>query len=199
MANVSKPAGLSPVRYLNGAAYNGQARTYYIPSTDTVAYTIGDPVDLAGSADTKGVPSVVKVTVGAGNPSIGPIVAAGEQYDVIGNINTPNSIIIPATKTRDYYVMVADDPNLLFQIQEGGTQTTPLAAANVSQNTDLASGANNGYLSGWVLDNAATTTGSTAQLKLMQLSQVSNNAFGAYAKWLVMINNHRYRPGTAGV
>jgi len=201
MANTSKPAGLQPIQYLNGAAYNGQARTYYIPSSDTNAYAIGDPVDLAGSADSKGVPSVTLATAGSSsgaNKSIGPVVAAGEQYDVIGNINTPNSIIVPATKSRDYYVMVADDPNLLFQIQEGGTQTTPLAATNVSQNADLASGANNGYLSGWVIDIATTTTGSNAQLKLMQLNQVSNNAFGTYAKWLVMLNDHRYRQGTDG-
>jgi len=202
MANTSKPAGLTPIKYLNGAAWNGQARTYYIPSTDTLAYAIGDPVDLGGSADSNGVPSVVLTTAGnnsGANMSIGAIVGVGTQEDVIGNVLAPNSIIVPATKTSAYYVMVADDPNIIFAIQEGGTQTTPLAATNVSQNADLASGANNGYVSGWVLDNATTTTGAGYQLKLLGLERVQNNAFGAYAKWLVLINLHRYKAGVAGV
>jgi len=201
MANTSRPAGLSPVQYLNGAPYNGQARTYYIPSTDTNAYAIGDPVDLGGSADSNGVASVVLATPGnnsAANMLVGAIVGAGTQYDVIGNINTPNSIIVPATKTQAYYVMVADDPNIICQIQEGGAEAA-LAATNVSQNCDLASGANNGYLSGWVLNNATTNTGSGYQMKLLGLSQVQNNAFGTYAKWLAVINLHRYKAGVAGV
>lgn len=202
MANTSRICGLQPVMYLNGAPWNGQFRTYYVPSSDTVAYAIGDPVDLAGSADANGVPSVRLATAGndsAANMLVGAVVAIGTQADLIGNIQNPDSNIVPATKTRDYYVGVADDPNIVFQMQEGGTQTTALAATNASQNVDLASGANNGYVSGWVLDAATTTTGSGFQMKLWGLSQVKNNAFGTYAKWLCMINLHRYKVGVAGV
>ena len=51
MANANKPMGLSPHSYLNGATWNGQARAYYIASTDPNAFAIGDPVTLAGSGD----------------------------------------------------------------------------------------------------------------------------------------------------
>ncbi len=201
MANTSKIAGLSPVQYLNGAAWNGQANSYYISSTDTNAYAIGDPVDLSGSADANGVPGVVLATAGnnsGANMIVGAIVGVGQQEDVVGNISNPNSIIAPATKTQAYYVLVADDPNLIFQIQEGGTATA-LAAGAAGQNADLASGANNGYVSGWVLDNGTTTTGSGYQLHLRGLVRTQNNAFGQYAKWLVHINLHRYKAGVAGV
>ena len=198
MANVSRPSGLSPVGYLNGAAWNGQARTYYIPSADTNAFAIGDPVVLAGSADANGVPSVTLATVGSGALTVGPIVGIGEQEDVIGNINTPNTIIAPATKARAYYVLVADDPNIIFEIQEGGTGTA-LAATSVGLNADYVSAANNGYLSGWMFDGATTTTGSGYQLKLLGLARRSDNAFGTYAKWLVLINSHMYRPPSIGL
>lgn len=201
MANTSKIAGLQPVGYMNGAQWNGQARVYYIPSSNTDAFAIGDPVDLGGSADANGVASVVLATAGnnsGANMSIGPVVGAGTQYDVIGNINTPNSIIVPATKTQDYYVMIADDPFLIFQIQEGGSGSA-LTAADVGKNADLKSGTNNGYVSGWTMDNAATSTSANYQLKLLGLTQIQNNAFGTYAKWLVQINLHRFKAGVAGV
>jgi len=202
MANTSKIAGLIPVQYQNGAPWNGQTRTYYIPSSNTTAFAIGDPVDLGGSADANGVPSIVLATAGnnsAANMLVGAVVAVGTQESVVGNITNPNSIIVPATKTQAYYVQVADDPNIVFQMQEGGTQTTALAATNAGQNVDLASGANNGYVSGWVLDIATTTTGSGFQMKLWGLSRTQNNAFGTYAKWLCTINLHRFKAGVAGV
>lgn len=199
MANTSKIAGLTPVQYLNGAPWNGQTRTYFIPSSDTNAYAIGDPVDLAGTSDTNGVPGVVLATAGSTSYMVGSIQAAGTQELPIGNISNPNSIIVPATKTVPYYVQVADDPMILFSMQEGGTQTTALAATNSGQNCDLASGVNNGYVSGWTLDIATTTTGSGYQMKLLGLVRKQNNAFGTYAKWLVKINLHRYGNATAGV
>lgn len=203
MANVSKISGLAPVQYLNGSPWNGQAREYYIPSTDTKAYAIGDPVDLAGGADTKGVPSVTLATAGnnsGANKLLGAIVGAGGAVygATLGNANNQNTIVVPATKTQNYYVLVADDPNIMFEMQEGGTGTA-LAATEVGLNCDLASGTNNGYVSGWVIDNAATSTSANFQLRLWGLTQKSDNAFGTYAKWLVSINNHRRAAGVAGV
>ncbi len=197
MPNTSRIAGLSPVQYLNGAPYNGQARLYYVPSTDGNALAIGDPVVLAGSADANGVPSVTLATAGTANSVLGAIVAIGEYEGTIANISNPNSNIAPATKTRAYYVMVADDPNIIFQIEEIGTGTA-LTAADVGANANLSSGTNNGYVSGWVLNNSGVTTTATLQLKLMGLVRKQDNAFGQYAKWLVLINNHCYRIGQVG-
>lgn len=203
MANTSRISGLAPVQYLNGSPWNGQAREYYIVSTDTNAYAIGDPVDFSGGADGNGVQGVTLATAGnnsGANRVLGAIVGTrGTVYGAaMADPSNLDTIIVPATKTKNYYVMVADDPNIIFQIQEGGTGTT-LAATEVGLNVDLASGANNGYLSGWVLDNAATSTSANFQLKLLGLSQVRNNAFGQYAKWLVTINLHRLKAGVAGV
>lgn len=201
MANTNAPSGLSPVQYLSGSPWNGQARRYYIPSNDTNAYAIGDPVKtLSGGGDANGVSGVVLATAGAGNAIRGVIVSAGgTKYGGMsadpGNLDTT---VIPATKTKAYYVMVADDPNILFAAQENSLVST-LAAEDVGENIDLVAGTNSGYLSGWMLNSSSVTTGATLQCKLMQLIQSADNAIGQYGKWLVKINNHELAAATAGV
>lgn len=199
MANANIPSGLSPVGYLNGSPWNGQVRRYYIPSSDTNAYAIGDPVTLAGSADAAGVPSVVLWTAGSG--MIGPVVGMGGPAfgGMSGDPTNLNTTVIPATKTKAYYVLVADDPNIVFEVQEVGTGTQ-LAATDVSLNANLVAGTNNGYISGAMLDNSTEAVTVGLDVKLLGLSQsVTPNAFGAYAKWLVKINNHLYAVGHVGV
>lgn len=196
MANVNKPSGLAPVCYLNGSQWNGQARCYYIASNNGTAFAIGDPVCSSGSADTNGVPGVA---IGvAGSAWRGAIVGIGTSEGLMADPNNLSTIIIPATKTQAYYVMVADDPNIVFEMQEisGGTQLT---ADEVGLNANGVAAANNGYVSGWVIDNSTEAGTSTLNVKLLGLSRKPGNAFGAYAKWLVSINNHELRAGTTGV
>ncbi len=203
MANINKPSGLSPVGYLNGAPWTGGGRVYCIPDTDdTNAYAIGDPVVLAGGADTNGIATITLATAGAGNAITGAIVSGAGAPELAAAFGIPQDspIVIPATKTRNYYVLVADDPNTVFEVQEIGTGTY-LTAAEVGDNADLVAGANNGYLSGWMLNNVGEGTGATLQVKLLGLGQypLAQNIFGQYAKWWVIINNHSYRGGIAGV
>lgn len=198
MANVDRPSGLSPVRFLSGASYNGQANLYYIPSSDGNAFAIGDPVASAGSADSNGVASVTLATAGTGNPVRGVIVGWGTKEGLMADPANLDSLIIPATKTKAYYVMVADDPNVIFEIQEvsGGTALT---AAEVGLNANLVAGTNNGYVSGWEVNNSGEAVTATLQVRLLGLARRSDNAFGEHAKWLVKINNHELAAGTVGL
>lgn len=203
MANSNRPSGLSPVQYLNGTPWNGQAREYFIASGDTNAYSIGDPVDLSGSADAFGVPGITLALPGNNtgvNKILGAIVSAGgvQRGGPYADPSNLNTTVVPATKTKGYYVAVADDPNILFEMQEGGTNPA-LAAAQVGLNIDLASGANSGYLSGWQIDNAVTSTSANFQMNLFGLIQKADNAFGQYAKWLVKINLHRRAASVSGL
>ena len=200
MPNVNKPGGLTPVGYLNGAPWSGQGRVYAIASTDVNAYAIGDPLTLAGGATDDGVPLVTRATAGTGNALIGALLGDGGIVNG-GAFVDPSSLdstLIPATKTRVYYVLVADDPNIVFEIQEGGAGAA-LTKAVGSRNFNLLSGTSNGYVSAWQLDNASAGTGATLQLKALGISPCIDNSFGAYAKWRVVINNHYFRAGTAGV
>jgi len=198
VANNNAPAGLVPIEYLSGAPWNGKARRYHIPTADTNAYAIGDPVTLNGTGDGQGVPGVVLATPGSG--LVGVIVGAGglTYGGMSADPTNLNTTVIPATKTKDYYVLVADDPNIIFEVQEIGTGTA-LTAAEIGLNANLVAGTNNGYVSGWLLTNDSEAGTSSLDVQLMSLVQRPGNAFGAYAKWVVRINNHSYNAGITGV
>lgn len=200
MANTNKPMGLSPHSYLNGSKWTGQAREYYIVSTDPNAYAIGDPVAAASIGDGAGVPGCVLAAAGTGNTILGVVVGTrgtvygGAMVDPAGLDTT----IVPATKTKGYYVMVADDPNIVFEAQEDSVGAN-LAATDVMSNANLVAGTNNSYISGWMIDSSPTALTATLQLQLLGLVVRPDNAYGQYAKWLVRINNHQFKPGVAGV
>jgi hypothetical protein len=173
---------------------------YSILAADTHAFAIGDPVvSVAGGADSHGVEAV---TLAAATGAIrGVIVGISDTWPGSAKIGNPNSTIRPAAaQTGDWYAMVADDPMLVFEVQEIGTGT-PLTVADVGLNTNFVVGTNNGYVSGWLLDNATEDVTATLQAKILGLVQRPDNAVGAYAKWLVKINNHELAggTGTAGV
>lgn len=201
MANINAPSGLAPVRYLNGAPWNGGGNVYCIPDTDdTNAFAIGDPVMLAGGADANGIPTITLATAGTGNQVLGCIVsgAGALSYGSAYGVPQDSPIVIPATKTRNYYVLVADDPNTIFEIQEDSVGGS-IAATDISNNYNLISGADNGYLSGWMLDSSSKATTATLQLKIICASPRQDNTFGSsYCKFWVIINNHAYRIGQAG-
>lgn len=199
MANPNKPCGLQPVQFRPGSPWNGQARTYYIPQTDSNAYAVGDPVTmLAAGGDSNGVPGCVLATAGTGNAVLGAIVGVGRYETGMFDPSNLDKITIPASKTYAYYVMVCDDPDVIYELQEGNS-TTYLTTTNINQNANLFSGTNNGFVSGWTLDNSGVANGSTLQLKILGLSRKVDNTFGQYAKWLVTINNHVFSGGTAGI
>jgi hypothetical protein len=200
MANVNRPSGLTPVKYANGAAWDGKLNMYYIDSANASAFAKGDPVMLSGTGDSNGVPGIVLATAGATNPVLGCVMGmAGTKYGASsGDPASLGTIVVPATKTKNYYVLVCDDPDVIFEIQEG-TDGAALSQTSIGLNFDLKSGTNNGFVSGWVMDNDTGATGATLQLKALGLAQRPDNAFGTYAKWLVKINLHAFRAGVAGV
>ena len=201
MPNANRPTGLSPVKMVTGAPYNGQATIYSIAASYTVALAIGDPVISTGTADANGVAGIALAA--ATGPIRGVIVGIGSQYEsMIGNIVNPNITYRPAASQTDvWYAMVVDDPNVIFEVQENANGTA-LAATDVGLNQVLKLGTNNGYVSGWMVASATEATPAvtaTLQVRLLGLARRSDNAFGAYAKWNVLINAHELRVGQVGL
>jgi len=149
-----------------------------------------------GGADTNGVPNIA---IGATTGALRGVIVGLGKYEG-GGPNPSNLDIIYRSSgdTAVWYARVCDDPDAIFEIQEhsNGTQ---LSAAEVGLNTIGYSGtAGNGYVSGWQLasySDATPNTTNTLQLRLLGLARRRDNAFGAYAKWLVQINVHELGHG----
>ena len=206
--NVSKPSGLSPVRYLNGAMYNGKVNQYCILAADTNAYWPGDLVTPVANGDSNGIPAVSLAA--AGGVAIGVVVAVGLIPQGGPYINPNNLAVIgrpAAAQSQIWYVAVSDDPNIIYSIQEGGaganlTQTS----CNRNANILYAAPATGVSVSGTTLNNASVTTTSTLNLKIMRLIQAPDNHFvtnpstgGGGQKWEVLINNHYLRGGVTSL
>lgn len=192
MANVDWPRGLRPVRYLSGAPYNGACNRYYVPSTDTnAAVYVGGLVKLAGSADADGIATVTG-NVSTGNQVVGVVVSV--------EFVTADSLVYRANSTSRY-VYVADDPNLLFAVQDDGAAA--LAATNVGMTADLTGFTSGSTTSGYsaIEISAATVTSSgdgTEDVLIVGLVSDPRNTFGVNADWLVRLNNHQFIDGAAG-
>jgi hypothetical protein len=202
MSNANKPQGLAPVKSLTGATWNGQANVYYIPTSDsTNAYAIGDPVaTLSGGADANGVSAVVLATAGSTHPIRGVIIGIGTSETLVADPNNLSLTTIPATKLYPYYVVVVDDPHVIFEVQEfSGSGSTNFTAADIGKNVNLKAGTNNGFISGWTLDDtAATAADATRQTQLLGIRRTADNAFGSYCKFYVRINLHEFNAAVVG-
>lgn len=196
MANSDAAFGLMPVAYLSGAPYNGAFNTYYIPSTDATAVYVGGLVKLAGGADANGVPTVTG-NVSASNAVVGVVVG----FDQVTGVTTPNLDITYRPASTAMYVRVADDPNLVFEVQEDG-DTTPIAAASVGLNatlTGFTSGSTVTGRSSIEIDSDTVAVTATLDVQVLRLAQRPDNVIGAYAKWLVRLNDHQYINQTTGI
>jgi len=190
MANGNAARGLIPLRHKNGAPYNGACTLYYIGTGDANNIFVGDPVIVSGSGDANGVPGVILATAGATNYITGAVVGVPKlaSNDLFTNYRAGGTAA---------YLLVADDPDLVFEIQEDGLGA-PLAVTDISENADLIAAAGSTYTgaSGWMLDSSTHGTGATKQLRILGLEQRPDNAIGAYGKWLVEINLHSQRNAT---
>jgi hypothetical protein len=189
MANVDAAEGLKPACYLNGAPYNGQAEVFETLAGDASIIQIGDPVKLGGTSLT-------------GNPTA-TLAAAGDVMVgvCVGVIPTNRDSAIYREASSTTQVLVATDPQILFEVQED-SDTSIVALAQIGLNFTLITAAGStitGY-SGWELDSSTGATTNTLDVQLVRAPDRADNELAAsYAKWLVRLNNHQYVDGTTGV
>jgi hypothetical protein len=221
VTNQNKPSGLTPVKYLNGADWDGKANLYFINNTDTNAYSQGDLVSpLVGADQWSGLQTLTLTVAASSTQCLGVVIGFGASTNTTtsqrgGPLVDPtnlNLISIPATKTKNYFALVVDDPKVVYEIQETGAGTTaatsltytacsknasfvyaaPAAGVSVSGTT-----LDNGVSSGHVPQTSATVTNGFF-FRMLGLSQRLDpqtalyNTYGLYAKWLVKLINHAY-------
>lgn len=208
MANANKLNGFTPVGYLNGADWDGRGRVYAIPAANSNLITVGDPVTLIAGADsTFYLPCIDRGT--AGNTCVGVVLAIGTNPRGVGPWVNPtqlNNILYrpSGAQSIQYYALVADDPNIIFEAQEqasGGAGTNfTQAASNKNANFGINTPGLPPYYSAAFVDNGtAAATTATFNLKLLGLKQSIDNAPGAWQRWWCVLNNHYYRTGVVGI
>jgi hypothetical protein len=197
MANTNTPSGLRPVRHRNGAPYTGSGNRYFVPASDATALFLGDPVQIAGSADADGVATVTRATAAGGNFILGAVVAF-DPVDGAGASGRDSPVYRAVDAAR--YAYVEDDPDVVFEIQEdaiGGA----LAVADIGLNADLISGVGSTVTgrSAFQLDTSTKATTATLQLRILGFGRKPDNEVGnANAKVEVAINLHQFR-NTTGI
>jgi hypothetical protein len=207
MANINVARGLVPYSRFDGSVWNGSGNIYYVHSTYGSNIFVGDPlVTHSASNDSGGIPAVQLGAVGS--PIIGVMLGVIDGGQVANTqIAVERNLPVYHQSSTGQYILVCDDPNVLFWIQDdGGTQAT---AANLwpGKNAALTSGSGStvtGY-SGWQLSAASVATSSALDLKIMRALNQADNAISqsanttTNAKWLVKLNNHQYANQEAGV
>lgn len=184
MANTSAPFGLTPVRSLNGGPESGAVRRY--KKEASVILGPGDPVVLTGSAEAvTGIPLVTRAQGTEGTPTTitGVVVA----IDPIRTDLTKKHLAAADTG----YVLVCDDPHMLFMIQDDGDSDTP-AVTDIGEAADLIVANANTTVGRSQVMIDASNIGTGDQVQLMEFVQREGNEVGAYAKWIVRINEHTY-------
>jgi hypothetical protein len=205
MANSDTRFGLRPVKHLDGTPYNGGHKKYYMPSDYATSVFIGDCVTTVGDANDN------EVTTGAGKYGARTLhevnrTSPGDGNAITGVVvgfdpNPSNLDRIYGAASTERVVHVADNPNLLFEIQADGS----LTADNVGLNAvliDTHAGSTVTGLSGTELDTTSDVPDADASNQLTIYSIVDrpdNDPASANVKALVRINNHTNAHGVIGV
>ncbi len=199
MPNLNAPFGLRPVGGIGGGVYSGKISQYSVPAGDATAIFVGDPVKLAGTSQFINGQVFADVAQAAtGNTIVGVVV--GVLAD------TRDSLIYRAASTQRV-LLVCDDPNALFEIQQV-TGGTALTANDVGLNANFVVGSGSTVTgqSGVTIDNTTEATTNTLDLKIVGMVNRADNdpgtAVGTGAdasRFLVRINRHQYVNQIAGV
>lgn len=194
MANPDTPRGLIPVANAYGGAYTGGARVYTTPVGDGTRIGVGDVVTTAGAGTAQTINGVAYLDVlraATGDVQTGVVVG------VLPDVATSTPYRVASTIRR---LLVCDDPNVLFEIQEasGGTALT-MNDMGLNANFVVADCSTTTGYSNVELDNSTEAGTNTLDLKIIGFKNAPDNEIGQHAKWLVRLNRHRHVNQIAGI
>lgn len=192
MANSDKPNGARPVGTLSGAPVSGTIRSYLADGLGADIF-IGDFVEM--NAD-----GFIDVATAASEELIG--VCVGFQSAQAGQTSGVTDHFMSGTtdvdRQKKYYdasvdgeawILVAQGPDVLYEIQTDGTITFTAIGNNaeiVATAGDTTRGISQHELS-------ATTTALAAQLRIVgPVNRVDNDVSSANSRWIVRINENHY-------
>src|SRR3990167_7283602 len=122
MANVDRPRGARPVRYLGGAPYNGAATPYNVDASNGTAVFVGDFMIRESDGN------VAPYTGTGGGNLIGVCISTGTNSPLYADPANLDRRYLPASTAGT--VLIADQPDLVFECQEDDGGTALVAGAS---------------------------------------------------------------------
>jgi hypothetical protein len=175
MANLDAPRGFTVIQSSSTRPY----RRYYKDAS--VILGVGDPVvRVTNSSSPEGYPEVTRATTGAA--ITGVIVGLEPKRSDLSQLHM--------AAADAGYLLVCDDPDALFEVQDNGG-VTGLVVADIGEHIDSVTAINANTVTGrsnYEIDTEAQATDNTWRLE--SLVQREDNVVGANAKWIVSANLH---------
>jgi len=194
MANLDSPFGLRPVRMVNGSPFSNQQNRYRIAANYATSIYQGDLVSVVTAG------TIERVAAGGSGLILG--VFNGCTYTDPSTGKQKWSNYYPAsTNASDIVAFVIDAPDTVFEVQADAA----FPVADLFGNFDIVDnspvGDTTSGISNLELDVTTGATTATLPLKAIDISQdpLNDDVATANTNVLVVINNHLFSAGTAGL
>lgn len=206
MANVASPYGLKPVNLLGGQPFAGSTREIKLSTNNSAAIFNGDIIQLSAA----GNPAAISSTPTAGTTAGIVGVCVGVRYVNPATKQPLWAQYLPANAITngytDVFLMVADDPDLVFQVQGTaafGTLTNGAAGA-VGKNAALGFGTAGSTATGnsgvnLVVGTNGASLASTNTLAMRIVGVVPGTELDTYpeilVKWNLGVHSYYFSTG----
>lgn len=214
MANVNRPSGFKPVRFLAGAKWNGEQTLYAFSASQANNAYNGDVVQFDATNRTTALTDAYR----PGLPFVKPVVAAvtttAIRGVIVGFVPQPEfNMSVTASLGLMYrvastarYGWVVDNYSVVFEVQEDGNDYVSASDNSIGKTGDIAYTAGNQTtgVSGAQVSSADFQAASARPFKALQYTpRVDNFGFAStdtlsYAKLDVMIINSDLAQGNVG-
>jgi hypothetical protein len=201
MASIASPYGLKPVNLIGGQAYAGATRDIRLSTNNTAAIYNGDVIQLSAA----GNPAALSATPTAGTTAGIVGVCLGVRYTNPATRQSSWAQFLPANAITsgytDVFIIVADDPDTVFQIQGTAAFGTLTNGANgaIGKNAALGFGTAGSATTGnsgvnLVVGTNGASLASTNTLAMRVVGVVQGNELDAFPEILVKFNQgvHSY-------
>lgn len=201
MASVASPYGLKPVNLIGGQTYAGSTREIKLSTNNSAAIFNGDVIQLTSA----GNPQALSATPTAGTTAGIVGVCMGVRYVNPATKQSNWAQFLPANAITngytDVYIIVADDPDSVFQIQGTAAFGTLTNGANgaIGKNAALGFGTAGSTSTGnsgvnLVVGANGGSLANTATLAMRVIGVVAGTELDAFPEILVKFNQgtHSY-------
>lgn len=167
MANVDAPFGFRPVKHISGAEYNGQTNQYSINTAVTV-FGVGDPVILSGTADTNGIPGVLRA------PDDGLIIGVIASFEP----DRENQGRTTLNVGESSLVNVVDSPDVIYEIQ---VNDSGIVLNDIGNIADFVVGNANTSTGKSIYELDGSDIGTGDDLRILRKKQIEDNTIDTVA------------------